>query len=192
MPGTALSAVMGIPDAVGTFRFTFFVTIPTGLNTIGTTRDLHLRCQTVDLPGRTIETMDVALHGQPQRHFRGRGTFQGMMAINFIETMDGLVHKTLHQWMEKVVGSTSGNGNISGNYATNAVINVLDPQGNPFQQCTVFKMWPTTIPDINLDGSNGTQPYLIQSQWAYDYVSWAQPSPPDIAEDTDGTAADVT
>ena len=167
MAGISLTAVEGLPDVLGAWRYMLNIT-PTGAANAVVVQALQLRCQQIDFSGVTVETVPVSLHGH-EVQFRGRQTFSKSISSTFIETVDGVALNALLGWKEMVVGTRSGNGAYKAEYAAMGDLQILDVTGKVVHDQSIFYMFPTEISNISLDGGS-SGPVAIQCTWSYDFV----------------------
>lgn len=180
MSGISLTAVEQMPDVLGTWRFELSIS-PAKSSSMDMTKAFKLRCQQVDFSGVQIEPVTVALHGH-ELQFRGRQQFAKTVSITFVETVDAAIIKALHKWKETVVGLKSGNGAYRSSYAAMGELKVLDVTGKPSTGQTIFYMWPSDIPNVQLDGTSSTA-FMVQVTFTYDFVQIDE-----VEIDTDGEA----
>lgn len=128
-----------------------FARIPNGY---GTPQDLRLRCKSVSLPDMSNEAIAVDLHSF-QMNFRGRKrNGSGDVNVTFVEFKDAKVSTALRGWHEYVVGTQSGNSaGYKKDYSTTCVLTVFDTVGAPALEFTIYNMFITMFPELQLDSS---------------------------------------
>lgn len=184
MPGISLTAVEGIGDVLGNWRFLLEIQ-PTAAANNAIVQALMLRCQQIDFSGVTVETVQVQLAGH-ETNYRGRSTFSKTISATFIETFDGAALNALLNWKEAVVGTTSGNGLYKKDYAALGLLSILDATGRVSHSQQIFYMFPTEVNNLTLDSSSST-PLTISTTFSFDYVLKQQ----DVNYDAYGTPATI-
>jgi hypothetical protein len=177
MPRVSLNRVEGLPDAMTTDSYEFIIGQLPG--TIGTDKQLVVKCQQVMYPGVGQETVEMPLHGYIL-HFRGRKTFPRTLSVTYVETVDMGTTNTLESWAEFTVGTQTGTslayknatsiaGTGGGGYAVNgAQLITYDVTGALAKTVTFYGLTPQDKPDVQYDSSSSTL-YLVQQTYTYDY-----------------------
>jgi len=71
------------------------------------TNDLNLRCESIELPKRTVTPTEIFLHGH--KHTRaGRSEVPGTLTFTFIETVDAKVLSFIKAWRDAIWAFDSG------------------------------------------------------------------------------------
>jgi hypothetical protein len=136
----------------------------------GDSSPMTILCQTASIPGLTIEPVEVGLHGHTVR-FRGRKTFSGTMSIGFVETASYEIQRRLRAWNEYCVGTnTSSSGGYKDQYAITAELEVYDVTQKIADRLSIFGVWPSDVPEVQLDGQSA-QAMLINPSFTFDYFT---------------------
>lgn len=171
MPSVSFTELQGLADVLLNDRYELLIT-PGGGGVggaggpTGGDAALRLRCQQVAFPGGQVEPVLVGLNGM-NLNYRGRKLWTWQMAVTFVEYIDGTVWGTLKSWQESIVGSTSGNGTPKATYATTGTLNIMDEAGNPAQVAIIESIWPSDVPDVQIDGTQAG-PFLVNAVFTYD------------------------
>lgn len=165
MSHVSLDEINQQPDAMDSEHFkVMFGNIPGA----GDSRPMTINCQTAVIPGFTLEQMEVGLHGHTVRYV-GKRTFSGQMSIGFVENSAMDIQKRLRRWAEYAKGTRSATAEgYKADYALTVEIQVMDVTGKIVDELTVFGVWPTDVPETQLDGQS-SQAMLVQASFSYDY-----------------------
>lgn len=162
---TGLLDVQQLRDAAQVWPFDFF--IPTIPNASGT-RDLTIKCQSVDMPGRSIEEVDVSLHGVTIKQ-AGRLTFSHQLNATFLETIDWSTRDKFLNWSEFTQSWKNNSGAVSASYKVNAAIAAYDMTPTLTRQCQVYGLWLREFGDIQL---NGAESSTVNAPAGFTYDYW--------------------
>lgn len=165
MPGIAFAQMNALPDTMSTDRFQILI-VPGG--TIGNQPILQLRCQQIVVPETSIEPMLLQIHGM-EFNFRGRRVYDKTLGASFIETSDHLTSDTIRSWMENICGTNSNDSEAGGKqtYVTQGRLDIFDQSGNIALTYFFDNLWPSQLPQVQLDGTNAT-PYIVQVTFTFD------------------------
>lgn len=174
MPAMAFSDFDQLPDVLATDRFEILLS-PSGSST--TNQTLAVRCTQLVIPEEQTEPMLVNIQGL-EFSYRGRRVYDKLIQATFVETTDGAIQNAIRTWTQQIAGGESNNGATKSKYATQGTINVFDQSGNTALSFLVDNMWPSAIPQVQLDGSQA-QPYYQQASFTYDRLQ-----PPTVGTST--------
>jgi len=165
MSHVTLDEVNQQPDAMDSEHFkVLFGDIPGA----GDSRPMTINCQTAVIPGFTIEQMEVGLHSHTVRYV-GKRTFSGTMSIGFVENSAMDIQRRLRTWAEFAKGTLSGSAQgYKSDYAKTIEVQVMDITGKTVDVLSVYGVFPTDVPEIQLDGQS-SQAMLVQASFSYDY-----------------------
>ena len=166
MPAVAFSDINALEDTLSTDRFELLLepSSPAGIN-----QTLALRCQQVVVPEEIIEPMLLQIHGM-EFSYRGRRTYDKAIGASFVEFSDAALGQSLRSWLQNVVGGESHNGQTKAQYSVQGTLNVFDQSGNTAITYTLDNVWPSSIPQIQLDGTNAA-PMIMQVTFTFDRMS---------------------
>lgn len=153
----------------------FLLEIPSIPGTQGQTKTLTLQCRTVSKPGLTIENAEVAIFGHTLEYV-GRKTFSHDMSVEYVENRDAVVQKMLEDWAEYCRRTQDQLGNYklgTDGYARTAVLTIYDVKGLEKAKYKIVNVWPSSVPEIQFDGSQASV-ISLQVQFKYDYYERMQ------------------
>lgn len=151
MPKPSLENVLAIKDPMLNDNFDLvFPSVPGG----GTARSLTIQCKSATKPGTTLTEVEVELFGHKVMH-HARRTWSNDLTIEFIEDNEGSITHALEMWAETLRARTSQHGEFKSAYAVNAQFNVYNQKGVKVMEYQIINIWPSSIPDIQFDGSGG-------------------------------------
>lgn len=133
----------------------------------GNSRPLTLQCRTAIKPGFTIENVEVALFGHTLQ-YAGRKTFSHDMQVEYVENGKGEIHTTMEEWGEKCRGTQSQHGSYKNEYSKTATLTMFDTTGKVVLRYRIYGLWPSSVPDTNLDGQSATL-ITLGIGFKYDY-----------------------
>ena len=107
MPTPALSQVRNMADLSALYRWEMIIAeFPTGVPGFDA-QDLNLRCESIELPKRTVTPVEIFLHGH--KHGRpGRSEVPGTLAFTFVETVDAKVLAFMKAWRDAIWAPDTG------------------------------------------------------------------------------------
>lgn len=117
---------------------------------------LRIQCQTVSLPGKTIEPVQVDLSGNTLM-FAGRMTYTHDLSITFVENRNMEIFKILNGWAEYTRFHRNQLGHYKADYATNsAQLFIMDQMGQTIETFNFYGLWLNTLPEYSFDGASST------------------------------------
>lgn len=143
-----------------------FLRLPSG---VGSTKPLTVRCQATTLPGVTMETVVVGLHGM-ERRFRGRRTYSGEFNVTFAENVDWSTYQIFRNWHNMMLSWENNTGSSSQLYKMQAELVTMDDAGNEQAAFQIYGIWPSAVGDISFDGSAGGDYVRPEITFAYDRI----------------------
>jgi hypothetical protein len=148
MTRTSLADVSSLQDPAVSWNFDLFLpTIPGSSDT----RDLSIKCMTTDMPGSTIERVEVPLHGV-NLVYGGRKTYSHSIATTFLETSDWATREKFRRW-HQMRDWVNNSGMLASAYKVNAQVVVYNDIPAVTKTCAVTGLWPDVINEVALDGS---------------------------------------
>lgn len=169
MARSSINDVVGsIVDPAQSWNFDLiFNKLPMGLG--GDTSMLTIRCQAANLPSVEMETVEVALHGVEVR-YRGRRTYSKTFEVTFIENVDYTTYQLFRDWHNLMLSWETNTGSSSGLYKVNCTLVCYDDAGNEVKSIDINGVWPTTVPQIDFDGSQ-SEAVKPQITFSFDTLS---------------------
>lgn len=139
MPTTrpSLQTLRGLTNFTQQFRFyveiSSFPNVVTGYNV----DDINYRCESLTLPSMTHPATEVNLHGHKRKQ-TGIGTYEGVITLTAVETVDVIVRSFIADWREahwrtrkSAKGYSSGVSEYTSELEAEIVIALLDSLDNP-------------------------------------------------------------
>jgi hypothetical protein len=115
-------------------------------------QQLSFRCETADLPGRTLATFDQKIYG-PTEKFPYQSTYnESNLTFIVSDSMDEKLF--FDAWMEVINPSTNYNFKYKGDYCTNVTINQYDVTNKLSYSVDLIDAFPIAINQLDLDWSN--------------------------------------
>lgn len=114
-----------------------------------------LQCQQVAKPGWTINNVEAQLFGHTLE-YAGNKTFGHDMSATYVDNSAGVILRIFERWGEICRGSKTQLGSYKNDYARDAKLTIFDTTGVAVLIYTIYGVWPNTLPDVSLDGSNSS------------------------------------
>jgi|SRR5471030_1405652 len=164
MARTSLQDVQSIQDPAQSWNFDLFLpTIPGSSDT----RDLTFKCQTTDMPGSTIDRVEVPLHGV-QLIYAGRKTYSHSISATFLETSDWATREKFRRW-HTMRDWVNNSGMLASAYKVNSQVVVYNDIPAVTKTCSVTGMWPDVIAEVAL---NGAESGLVSLSITFAFDFW--------------------
>ncbi len=165
MARTSLFDVLSVADPAQSWNFDLFLPAIPGSSD---TRDLTYKCMTMDLPGSGLDKVPVALHGV-ELEYAGRQIYTHSSSCTFLEASDWSTRNKFVAWRESARSWVNNSGSFASFYKVNAQMVVYNDLPAVARTINVYGLWPETIGEVALDGS---QSGLVQLTitFAYDYT----------------------
>lgn len=150
MSRTSFADVLGLVDPL--LQFNFDLIIPNMPGTSGyNARAFKSKIMTTSIPGRTIEPVEVALHGAAY-DVAGRAVYTRSLPFEMLETRDLASRTALSQW-HRFTRDDSSLGGFHAEYATTVELQLNDDKDNVIKIIRLYKCWLESFDDSSLDGS---------------------------------------
>lgn len=169
MPKPSLVEIFSLSDVLLQDNFNLYFSVAPVLSDVEI-RQLRLQCMSTTLPGRTVEEAVAMLFGYQVR-YGGRNTVTGSFTINYIETRNLYVNRTLKRWTNMVRSKVTGHGVSKQIYAGRAILELLSEGGAVAGQVELINIWPSDIPEVTLDGSS-TGIVQLSAGFKFDEMVW--------------------
>lgn len=151
MSRTKLIDVGGLPDPLMQYNFDLFVPNVPGVTGFDA-RDFKTRVLTTSIPGRTIEPVEVSLHGVTI-DYAGRVQYQRTLAFEMLETRNMKARDVLMAW-HKFTRDNSSQGSYHAEYSTSADLRLYDDKDNIVRTIRLQNAWLESFDDSGLDGAS--------------------------------------
>jgi len=112
---------------------------------------LDKRVETVTLPQKSVETIEINYKGRKTFH-SGRDASGHTFAVTFWDTEGGEVYRFFNDWIENgISNSVVGGGTTRDQYAAESIIEMLAADSETVVEShTMTNVFPTEIADISL------------------------------------------
>lgn len=129
--------------------------------------DLNTRCQTVDLPSRSIEEISIDLRGHKVFQ-HGKINYGNTLAMTLYETQDSKVQDFLNAYMNMQWTPITGSQVPKSLNQCNFVLSLLNSENSPTYQYTIVGAW---LKDYKASGSLGSNSEVLSWNltWQFDY-----------------------
>lgn len=135
-------------------------------------RNFTIQCKSAVKPGTTMAEVEIELFGHKVMH-GARRTWSNDMQITFVEDANGIITKTLENWIEQIRKRTTQHGHFKKDYATNATFTIYDQEGTATAKYLIHNIWPADVTELSFEGSGG-QALDAQASFKYDNVERTQ------------------
>jgi len=153
-------------------------------------RDIFLLCESVQIPGKRIVTMD-----QFHTHFSVKRPYTKMtdeVTCTFLLTNDYYIRKYFDNWQEQIVDSqNSPKIGYLGDYATDVIIQQISSKQEmiPGYQIKLINAFPLAVGAIEL--SNVQENSVLQVMITFAYDTWESTGIIDSAADLIGVGSNI-
>jgi len=133
----------------------FDVNIPIPLTLIqyrNISQKLTFRCESTNLPGRTISTTDQKIYNIVEK-FPNQTTYQDM-DMTFLVGGDMAEKQFFDSWLELINPTTNFNFKYKGDYSTSITVNQYDINNNLTYTIELVDAFPIAVNQLDLDWSN--------------------------------------
>jgi hypothetical protein len=163
-----------ITDFLGSFttdfarssRFDVQINVPVVLFPFTkTSRQLTFRCQSADLPGRTLSTTERKIGAAPIRKIPYQTTYNESN-LTFIVSDDMSEKILFESWIEAINPTTTYNFSYPANYVSDIIITQYDVQNNPSYQVVLQDAFPIAVNQMDLDWTT-ENPHKLAVVFAY-------------------------
>ena len=150
-------------------RFDVFIPIPFILigSPLVDSKSLRFRCETTQLPGRTIATTDQKTYG-PIEKFPYLATYNDIDLSFYVD--DDMKQKYLFDsWFDYINPRFNNNYAYKNEYATILTINQYDVLNNLSYSVDLYDAFPVSVNQLDLDWSNTDSVHKLSVTFAYTY-----------------------
>ena len=106
MPRPTLQQIRGIGNFQEITRWNFAMLVPPTAVPVNSNA-LNLRCETSELPKRTVQTIDVNLRGHRVKQ-SGISDYSGVLTVTFMEDVNSTIKDFLRRWREAISETNTG------------------------------------------------------------------------------------
>lgn len=149
-------------------RFDVSIPVPLGMiQYVKTTRNLKMRCEATELPGRTISTSSTKIYNIEEKY--PYQTTYGDISLTFIVGDDMAEKKFFDAWLEWINPTTNMNMKYKTDYVVPITIYQYDLQNNISYSVQLLDAFPVSTNGMNLDwSSDGTHKLTV----TFAYTRW--------------------
>jgi hypothetical protein len=148
-------------------RFDVVITPPLSMWANSAARKLTYRCETSQLPGRSLATTERKTYGPIEK--LPYVTTYGDIDLTFIVDDDMSQKKFFDAWMEKVNPSFTHNFGFKDEYSSSIVINQYDVSGEISYSVELIDAYPISVNQLDLDWSSDGHHKLVVT---FAYTRW--------------------
>lgn len=148
----------------------FDVQIPIPLTLIpfrNTSRNLTFRCETAQLPSRTLATAEQKFGANPVEKFPYQSNYNEA-EMTFIVSDDMSEKIFFDTWLEYINPTYSFNFKYKSDYSSTIVINQYDVTGSKTYSINLIEAYPISVNQLDLDWSS-TEHHKLSVVFAYTY-----------------------
>jgi hypothetical protein len=140
-------------DVARPSRFDVVIYFPSGVSNSGPSgvKNLNLRCEAAELPGRTIETHVQKTYG-PTEKFPYQNSYNDV-TLTFIVDEDMFQRQFFDNWLNFISSTNDFNFKYKTDYAANIKIFQYDGAGDPSYGVSLIDAYPISVNQLDLDWS---------------------------------------
>lgn len=133
-------------------------------------RLVSLRCETVDIPGRTIDTKSNDNAYGPSFELGTGIVLTGTVGMTFLMDKTYTVKKYFDNWHKKIYNTATYDFYYYDNYTAQIAISQLNQQDEVIYKCGLSEAYPKTIELITLD--NNSRNELVKLNVTMAFRDW--------------------
>ena len=150
--------------------FSIFQSFYAGLTGEADKRSISLRCESVTLPGRTLNTLDDTNIYGPVRQIVDGVTYAEDITMMF-QSSSGLAERAFFEdWQRNAFNEGNWNVNYHKNYVSTIEIYLLDKKDNRRYGIKLFDAFPRTIGAIDLNYASNNE--MIKTPVTFSFRYW--------------------
>ena len=150
--------------------FNIFDSFFTNLGREGNERNISLRCESVTLPGRSLNTLDDTNIYGPVRQIVDGVTFAEDITMMF-QSSSGLSERAFFEdWQRQAFSDQTWNVKYHKDYTSTIEIYILDRQDKRRYGVKLYEAFPTTIGAIDLSYSSNNE--IIRTPVTFSFRYW--------------------
>ena len=136
-------------------------------NLINDPRDISLLCQTVNIPGRTMNTFTYEAESTEQKNDYPYEMVYDDCSMKFMCTNDMYIRKMFDKWFDIIYNPTTNRFGLKDDYSVDVVIQMLNKQDIPVYGVKLLKAFPVKISGFDLTQDKEAL-VEVQIDWKYD------------------------
>jgi len=129
---------------------------------------LMLRCQSANIPGRSVGEILIPFKQTPGIKFPGKLTVSHTWVTTFIEGMDKKVFDAIHAWDQAVVHDRLGIGGPDVAIKSNIYLRLLDTQGKVIMKIKFVGCYPQAVDEVPV-AMDSEAAVFYSVTWSYDH-----------------------
>lgn len=129
-------------------------------------RDISLLCESVNLPGRQITSVDYTSNRQTIKV--PYSVLNEDVSMSFILTNDYYMKTLMDTWVSSIVDMDIYRVGYKKDFSTDIIIQQLDKNNIPIYGVTLQNAYPTTLGSVNLDNNTENSVQKLSVTFAYD------------------------
>lgn len=138
-------------DVARSARFDVTIPVPYYLLTqYDNAKQLQMRCESAELPGRTFMTAERKMGSAPVQKIPYMGTYNDV-SLTFIVSDDMSEKIFFDSWMEVINPTTNFNFKYQSDYAVDISINQYDVTNNVTYVSTLLNAYPVTVNQLDVN-----------------------------------------
>lgn len=135
-------------------------------NLINDPRDISLLCESVSIPGRTIQTLDF--QAEKQQIKMPNGVIEEDITCSFILTNDYYIRTMFDDWHSAIFDVENYQVGYKKDFATDVVIQQLNQKNRPVYGVRLVNAFPNSISAIELNNSSENTMQKVSVTFNYD------------------------
>lgn len=148
-------------------RFDVNIVLPQALILQTNRQSLDLRCESTELPSRTLATAERKFGAAPIEKFAYQSTYNDL-TMTFIVSGDMSEKVIFDAWMELINPTSNFNFTYKKNYVTDITINQYDLENNKTYSALLVNAFPVSVNQLDLDW-NSESYHKLSVVFAYTY-----------------------
>jgi hypothetical protein len=156
-------------EVARTNRFDVYITFPESLTKYKNQlpSNMAFRCENANLPGRTFGTVDQKFGSNPTQKHPIHTSYEDL-TLGFLVSGNMKERTIFDIWMEFINPTYTFDFNYKDEYTATINVRQYDLQNNLTYSVNLFKSYPVSINQMDLDWSTDT-PHKLSVVFAYDY-----------------------
>lgn len=145
----------------------FRMLITGGILRSSSARAIALLLNRAQIPGRTLQTIDVATHGPVRKQPYGQSLYDEL-SVGVYCTNDNLFPRDLFQeWQEFIAKTSNSNANYFDQYVCDIELEQYDDEGNVTFACKFEDAFPRYVAPLELNWAPSTEVHNLGITFAY-------------------------
>ena len=167
MAKPSLNQLRNLQDFATNFRWDLqFIKLPQ-VGIYPSSEAINLRCTSSTIPKLTDEKITASVRGN-KVHQTGIHSYDSLITLEFLETVDNTIHQLLQQWREACWNTNTGASNFKSEVEATILLTRMDSKDQPIWAYELFGCFleDFEVPQLQSESSEFLRPSLTIS---YDY-----------------------